>query len=143
VKQKPLLSRKETKTLLNTFKITIVTGMLSLTVAGWSLLARADMRQTVQGGSLLPGTKQVIAAQPSPTPHSATDSAQPTIGQAVTGLNIVQWTRDTAGDRIAIVMDDQGRLWYVMGSDVPRIEQGLQPQFRPQPVRVTTRSRSS
>jgi hypothetical protein len=55
----------------------------------------------------------------------------------------VQWTRDTAGDPIAIVMDNRGNLWYVMGSDVPRIEQGLQPQFQPQPVRVTTRSRSS
>jgi hypothetical protein len=143
VKQKPLLNRKETKTLLNTFKITIVTGMLSLTVAGWSLLARADMRQTLQGGSLLPGTKQVIAAQPTPTPHPATASTQPTAGQAVTRLNIVQWTRDTAGDRVAIVMDNQGRLWYVMGSDVPRIEKGLQPQFRPQPVRVTTHSRAS
>jgi hypothetical protein len=145
VKQKPLLNKKETRTLLNTFKITIVTGMLSLTVAGWSLLARADMRQTLQSGSLLPGTKQVIAAQPTPTstPHTATASTPATASQVVTRLNVVQWTRDTAGDRVAIVMDNQGRLWYVMGSDVPRIEKGLQPQFRPQPVRVTTHSRAS
>ena len=139
MKQKSLLNRKETETLLTTLKTTTVVGVLSLTIAGWSLLARADMRQTSQDAFLPPDTKQVIAAQPSPTPRSATDSAQ----RAATGLDIVQWTRDAAGDPVAIVMDDRGSLWYVMGSDVPRIEQGLQPQFQPQPVRVTTRSRSS
>jgi hypothetical protein len=139
VKQKPMLSRKETETLLTTLKTTTAVGVLSLTIAGWSLLARADMRQTAQDALPPPDTKQVIAVQPSPTPRSARDSTR----QAGTGLKIVQWTHDTAGDRIAIVMDDRGGLWYVMGSDVPRIEQGLQPQFQPQPVRVTTRSRSS
>ena len=139
MKQKSLLSRKETETLLTTLKTTTAVGVLSLTIAGWSLLAWADMRQTAQDALRPPDTKQVIAAQPSPTPGSATDSAR----RAATGLDIVQWTRDTAGDPIAIVMDNRGNLWYVMGSDVPRIEQGLQPQFRPQPVRVTTRSRSS
>jgi hypothetical protein len=51
--------------------------------------------------------------------------------------------QDNAGDQIAVVRDNRGTLWFVMGSDVPRIEAGQQPVYQPVPVRTTTRSRAS
>jgi len=42
-----------------------------------------------------------------------------------------------------VVRDRRGTLWYVMGSDVTRLEQGLSPLVQPQPVRITTRTRGS
>ncbi len=147
--KKPWLTRKETQTLLTTLKVTAATGVLSLTLAGWGLLARADMTHTAQtalaadspAGStaqLLP-TAAAVAAQPTPTAVTANASA----AQPAIHLNIVRWTSSTSGDSVAVVQDRRGRLWYVMGSDVPRIEQGLQSQFQPQLVQITTRTRSS
>ena len=49
-------------------------------------------------------------------------------------LDVVQWVQNQAGDNIAVVRDNQGVLWYVWGDDVPRIEQGLSPQYQPVPV---------
>ena len=49
-------------------------------------------------------------------------------------LDVVQWVQNQAGDNIAVVRDNQGILWYVWGDDVPRIEQGLSPQYQPVPV---------
>ena len=58
-------------------------------------------------------------------------------------LDVVQWVQNQAGDNIAVVRDNQGILWYVWGDDVPRIEQGLSPQYQPVPVNQVGRSRHS
>ena len=58
-------------------------------------------------------------------------------------LDVVQWVQNQAGDMIAVVRDNQGILWYVWGDDVPRIEQGLSPQYQPVPVNQSGRSRHS
>lgn len=58
-------------------------------------------------------------------------------------LDVVQWVQNQAGDNIAVVRDNQGVLWYVWGDDVPRIEQGLSPQYQPVPVNQVGRSRHS
>ncbi|MFN8467610.1 MAG: hypothetical protein U0X20_18770 [Caldilineaceae bacterium] len=58
-------------------------------------------------------------------------------------LDVVQWVQNQAGDMIAVVRDNQGILWYVWGDDVPRIEQGLSPQYQPVPVNQFGRSRHS
>ncbi len=58
-------------------------------------------------------------------------------------LDIVQWVKTNAGDPVAVVRDNRGVLWYVWGVDVPRIEQGLSPQYRPQPVNRVGRTRHS
>lgn len=58
-------------------------------------------------------------------------------------LDVVQWVQNQAGDTIAVVRDNQGVLWYVWGDDVPRIEQGLSPQYQPVPVNQFGRSRHS
>ena len=58
-------------------------------------------------------------------------------------LDVVQWVQNQAGDNIAVVRDNQGILWYVWGDDVPRIEQGLSPQYQPVPVNQFGRSRHS
>lgn len=134
--QKPLLNRKETKTLLNTLKVTTAAGVLSLTLTGWGLLAQSDLRHTAQAEPVANTT--LVAAVPLTLP-----TPTPIRSAAVTKLNIVKWARSTNGDPVAIVRDSRASLWYVMGSDVSRIEQGLQPQFQPQPVRVVTRTRSS
>jgi hypothetical protein len=149
---KPLLNRKETKTLLTTLKWTTVAGTLSLTVAGWSLLAQADAHNVAQAAPNQPvavvASRRPSASTPSaPTPPatSATSSGQArtSTSKQVARLDIVGWVRDRAGDRIAVVRDSRGTLWYVMGSDVPRLEQGLPPLVQPQPVQQVTRSRAS
>lgn len=134
---KPLLTRKETKTLLTTLKWTTVAGTLSLTMAGWSLLAQADAGNSAQAAA-----NQAIPATPT---ASATSSsrAQASVPRRVVNLNVVAWVRDSAGDPVAVVRDSRGTLWYVLGSDIPRLEQGLPPQVQPQPVQRVTRSRAS
>ena len=127
--QKPWLTRKETQTLLTTLKVTAAAGALSLTLAGWGLLAQADIKQAPQAalvknnpagsaGQLLPAPT-AVALQPTPTAVPA----QTTAAQPAVHLNIVRWTGSTGGDSVAVVQDRRGRLWYVMGSDLPRIEQ--------------------
>lgn len=137
-KRKPFLNRKQTQSLLNTLKIVTTTGALSLTIAGWSLLAQID------ANGVLGGAGQNVALNNS----NSTLVVRSSQGQAAndrpaTKLNVVQWVQDVAGNRVAVVQDRRGTLWYVMGSDVPRLEQGLSPQVRPQPVRTTTRTRAS
>ncbi len=146
---KPLLNRKETKTLLTTLKWTTVAGSLSLTIAGWSLLAQADAHNVAQAAPNQPvavvASRRPSASTPTAPTPPATSSGQAQTSaskQAVT-LDIVAWVRDRAGDRIAVVRDSRGTLWYVMGSDVPRLEQGLPPLVQPQPVQQVTRSRAS
>ena len=153
--KKPLLNRKQTQTLLKTLKVTTVAGTLSLTMAGWSLLAQADAGSAAQAASNQPPA--IAASQPptapatvirrptaTPTPSPVpSDPNQNSTQRQVVHLNIVSWVQDVNGNPVAIVRDSNGNLWYVMGSDVPRIEQGLSPQYQPQPVRQVTRSRAS
>ncbi len=134
---KPLLNRKETQTLLTTLKWTTIAGTLSLTMAGWSLLAQADAGNAAQAAA-----NQAIPTTPA---ASATSSsrAQASVPKRVVNVPVVAWVRDSAGDPVAVVRDSRGTLWYVMGSDVPRLEQGLPPLVRPQPVQQVTRTRAS
>ncbi len=153
-KQKPLLSREHTRTLLTTVKMTTVTGVLSLTLAGWGLLAKADAKKTASTAPTLPAQSlnravnvsnqpqrpakpsRQIAAAPTPTVTAAPTTAPTTAPAKTTAakikLNVVQWVNDSSGNRIAVVQDNRGNLWLVMGTDVPRIEQGLQPEYQPQ-----------
>ena len=153
-KRKPLLNRKETRTLLNTVRAVTTAGAISLTVAGWGLLAQYDARniaqakpnQTVAMAAPPPGSAfKPLASAPAstiPTPTNAPVAATPT-PQPAKRLNIVQWVQDASGSPVAVVQDRRGTLWYVMGSDVPRLEQGLAPLVQPQPVRMVSRSRAS
>lgn len=161
-RKKPYLNRKKTQTLLTTFKMVTTTGALSLTLAGWGLLANLDARQVVDQAAAnpvvavadRPATPVVVAAaQPTPTVSkavTATSKAVTATPKVVTAtpkqtikLNIVQWVQNTAGDPVAVVQDRRGALWYVMGSDVPRLEQGQAPLIQPQLVRISARTRAS
>ena len=51
IKRKPLLNRRETRTLLNTVKAVTTAGALSLTLAGWGLLAQLDAADIAQAQS--------------------------------------------------------------------------------------------
>ncbi len=145
-KKSPLLNRKETQTTLNTIKVITTAGAISMTFAGWGLLALIDARNSVNAQA---DPSVAIAAPPANSAAQVSNGASasaliPTpTPQPVTKLDIVQWGQDNAGDQIAVVRDSRGTLWYVMGSDVPRIEAGQQPVYQPQPVRTTTRSRAS
>ena len=153
-KRKPSLNRKDTQTLLKTLKLATTAGALSLTLAGWGLLAHIDATN-VQAA-----TRQdiaIVATRPTATPFAPasrqvpsgqTLSRQVPSGQAPTNrpvvkIKVVQWVQDMAGNSVAVVQDKRGALWYVMGSDVPRLEQGLPPLVQPQPVQITTRTRAS
>jgi hypothetical protein len=142
-KRKPLLNRKETQTLLTTLKIASTAGALSLTMAGWGLLAQLDATP-VQAAFTQDTT--VVAALPEsntkPVAAKLLPTAVPTARPGVR-LDITQWVQDVQGNKVAVVRDKRGTLWYVMGSDVPRLEQGLAPQIQPQPVQIRTRSRAS
>lgn len=138
VKRKPFLNRKQTQSLLNTLKIVTTTGALSLTIAGWSLLAQ------IEANGVLGGAGQNVALNnTNSTLVASSAQGQAANDRPATRLNVVQWVQDVAGNRVAMVQDRRGTLWYVMGNDVPRLEQGLSPQVRPQPVRTTTRTRAS
>jgi hypothetical protein len=144
VKRKLLLNRKETRTLLNTVKVVTAAGAFSLTVAGWGLLAELDVRNggnaqaNRSGAMVVPSADAATAAL-----DDAPTSARPPTPQPVKKLDIVQWVHDTSGNPVAVVRDVRGALWFVMGSDVPRLEQGQPPVFQPQLVQRTTRTRAS
>jgi hypothetical protein len=143
IKRKPLLNRKETQTLLITLKVASAAGALSLTLAGWGLLAQLDAHTTQAATGQ---TTTLVAALPNSGSKASSNRLLPTpmpTAQPVTRLDIVQWVQDVQGNSVAVVRDRRGTLWYVMGSDVPRIEQGLAPQVRPQPVQMVTHSRAS
>ena len=148
IKSKPLLNRKETQTLLTTLKATSVAGVLSLTLAGWGLLAQLDAtpaqaaftQQTALVAALPEPSTKVLNSKALPTPAP---TAPPTAAPSRNKLDIQQWVQDVQGNQVAVVRDRRGTLWFVMGSDVPRIEQGLAPQVQPQPVQMVTRSRAS
>ncbi len=148
-KKRPLLNRKDTQTTLNTIKVITTAGAISMTVAGWGLLALIDARNSVNAQAdpsvaiAAPPSGSGPAAQPSNNAPSNVPTAPTPTPQPANQLDIVQWVQDNAGDQIAVVRDNRGTLWYVMGSDVPRIEAGQQPEYQPVPVRTTTRSRAS
>ena len=148
-KRKPLLNRKETQTLLNTLKVTSTVGVLSLTLAGWGLLAQfetapaqaAFTQQTAQVAVLPDSSLKILNSKVSTTLAPTTSSSSSSSKKI--SLDIVQWVQDVRGNQVAVVRDKRGTLWYVMGSDVPRIEQGQAPQVQPQPVQRVTSSRAS
>lgn len=184
-KQKPFLNKKRTHAVLTAAKVTTITGVLSLTIAGWGLLAKTDLLKNATAGqsrpTITPVTRtfnasgvtaavnrasggerehegefddddegrritRAVAQAPTPTPTTiATPVPQTSAASAAKKftLNVVQWTQDNAGNRIAVVQDNRGNLWLVMGTDVPRIEQGLQPQYQPQLLQQFGRSRAS
>jgi hypothetical protein len=154
-RKKPFLNRKETKSLLTTLKLATTAGALSLTIAGWGLLAQLDSAQAATnqpvavvasvGTNNNTGTSSSISTggPNPPIPTSLPSTTQSATTQRVRHLDIVQWVQDVRGNKVAVVRDKRGALWYVMGSDVPRLEQGQAPLVQPQLVRVTTRTRAS
>ena len=86
------------------------------------------------------------AVNPAPTATPAVEAAENVSAGATTTkfkLDVVQWVQTNAGDSVAVVRDSRGVLWYVWGTDVPLIEQGLSPQYQPEPVNGRGRSRQS
>lgn len=151
-KRKPLLNRKEIQMLLTTLKVTTAAGALSLTMAGWGLLAQLNAPTTAQAAvnqktalvaDLPESSTKTLNSKVLPTPTSKVLPTPTPTAPPVTKLDIVQWVQDVRGNSVAVVRDRRGTLWYVMGSDVPRIEQGLSPQVQPQPVQMVTRTRAS
>lgn len=192
-------SSNDAKGLLSALRMTTTVGALSLTLAGWGLLARVDALAAAQtpqdsstgllgvapaaalptalpvsGASSTTGSTlglaraaAVSAARARPTAQAslpiaaatlpiaaATSTAAPTAAptdtpaptatpQTTIKLDVVQWVQTRAGDPVAVVRDRRNVLWYVWGPDVERIEQGLTPQYDPQPVDSVTRTRQS
>jgi hypothetical protein len=162
-------SRNDGKTLLSALKWTTTLGAVSLTLAGWGLLSQAEglnATKVGQGAALgiTPGaiaeavrataTVTTTAEAPAVTLPTATPTAAATLAAtntpAATGtparqvaVNVVQWVNNSNGEPIAVVKDNSGVLWYVWGPDVARMEQGLDPEYQPQPVNATGRSRGS
>jgi hypothetical protein len=159
-KQKPIITRRDSQTILTTMKMAATAGVLSLTLAGWGALAAKEAKsiavaqaaevQTIQTAAKA-AEEQPSLVQPTPTvPPTTSPFAADTVPtpEPVAQLDIVQWVQNRSGLPVAVVRDDQGRLWYVLGSDVDRIEQGLSPEVQPQLVqrqqqRTTTRTRHS
>ena len=140
--RKPLFNRKETQTLLTTLKMATAAGALSLTIGGWSLLAQLETRNIAHAAASQPiamvaSAPTITNLTPTPLPQQATPTRQKI------SLDIAEWVQDVAGDPVAVVRDRRGSLWYVMGDDVTRLEQGLSPLVQPQLVQITTRTRGS
>lgn len=93
MRKKSPLNRRETQTLLNTLKTTTIAGMMSLTIAGWGLLAWSD-GGTITEAALLPDTKNVAVAQMLPETVPTANAASPQqAARKTVKLNIVQTTR--------------------------------------------------
>ncbi len=88
-----------------------------------------------------PATAALPTATPT-APATATPAATATPEKLYT-LDVVQWTQNANGEDIATVRDANGTLWYIWGPDVDRIERGLDPEYQPQAVNATSRSRGS
>ena len=92
----------------------------------------------------LPTATPTAAATATPATVAVVAEAVPTATPVTKfKLNVVKWVSTQAGDPVAVVQDNSGVLWYVWGPDVTRIEQGLSPEYQPQPVNATGRSRAS
>jgi hypothetical protein len=140
--RKPLFNRKETQTLLTTLKMATTAGVLSLTIGGWSLLTQLETQTVLQANASQPSA--VVAALTDSTVSTAEQvSSQANPVRQKNSLDIVQWVKDISGKPVAVVRDRRGSLWYVLGSDVTRLEQGQSPRVRPQLVKTTTRTRAS
>jgi hypothetical protein len=135
-RSKPFLNRKETQSLLTTLKLATTAGALSLTIAGWGLLAQLDSAQAAANQSVAMVTSESSTLGRALAGPKLTE-------QGIKKLDVVQWVQDVQGRPVAVVRDRRGAFWYVMGSDVPRLEQGLSPQVQPQLVQVVTRTRAS
>lgn len=113
--------------------------------------AAAVLAAATQGAAAAPTVSATATGAPTDAPTNVpTDvpTQVPTMAPTDTPavkfkLDVVQWVQNQAGDNIAVVRDNQGVLWYVWGDDVPRIEQGLSPQYQPVPVNQVGRSRHS
>ena len=188
----------DTKSMLKALRTTTAIGAVSLTLAGWGVLSRAEATNAAQAALAVPVTNDASfasgslalapatmppAVQPTqtatadstatgaptaspptattiipstdkgaslPTPTttpttepSATPTQAPSAVKNTIRLNIVQWLQTTSGDKVAVVRDARGTLWYVWENDVTRIEQGLSPQHQPIPVNQRGRTRGS
>lgn len=130
-------------------------------VSGLIASAPADVSARSSAAAVLATPTRGAAAAPTDSPTATTAPTDvptnvptdvptdvPTVAPTATPevkfkLDVVQWVQNQAGDNIAVVRDNQGILWYVWGDDVPRIEQGLSPQYQPVPVNQFGRSRHS
>ncbi len=227
----PPSRKQESQTLLTAMKMTTTIGALSLTLAGWGLLSRAEAHNVAQAAQATPATLTAAQNLATPAPDAARVAAAPADGNRAnvrparsaaaasaeeegetsaveeTGasetasaaapasqpkaktratatplpkatatptplpkaptatdapasadapastpapsptplftLDVVQWVQTQDGRDVAVVRDNQGQLWYVMGTDIPRIENGQQPEFQPQPVNRSGRTRRS
>jgi hypothetical protein len=166
--------RNDPKTTMSLLKWTTTLSAVSLTLAGWGLLARAEavnaasLTQTpavnlalgsvantptldtsLAAAGVLATSKKAASAAPAAAPNTtAAPTAQATAiataaESAAARLDVVKWVQNQAGDKIAVVRDRQEILWYVWGDDLPRIEQGLSPEYQPIPVNQVGRSRHS
>lgn len=88
-------------------------------------------------------TEPAVVAEPSATAEPTAIPVPTATPEALFTLDIVQWTESQTGEPMAVVRDENGTLWYVLGTDVPLIEQGLDPTVEPQPVNSRGRSRGS
>jgi len=200
----PSTRKQNSNTLLTAMKMTTTIGAVSLTLAGWGLLSRAEAHNVAQAAQINPAGFASAAPGPSTVASVAVGSGPAPTGVALTAasagraptatalpratvtptalpqatvaptalpratvaptalpkmpatpdapapsptpvvkLDVVQWVQTQAGQKVAVVRDNQGTLWYVMGTDVPRIENGLQPEYQPQPVNGGGRTRRS
>ncbi len=115
------------------------TGVFGL---GTRVSSQAAARRTAT--AVLPTATPQVTATAVPAAAAVVAPADPTATPATKfKLNVVQWVTTQAGDPVAVVQDNSGVLWYVWGPDVTRIEQGLSPEYQPQPVNATGRSRAS
>ena len=162
-------NRSGAKTSLSNMKMMTAIGAVGLTLAGWGVLAQVEATSAAQLAQGLPATFSAPASagalQPalpasiapatptrsamagptgvpeaSPTAMAEAPAATPAVQFK---LDIVQWVKSTTGERVAVVRDARGMLWYMWGTDVPLIEQGLSPQYPPQAVNTQGRSRKS
>jgi len=85
----------------------------------------------------------LVAAEPTATAEPTPTPAPTATPEVLFTLDIVQWTESQTGEPMAVVQDENGTLWYVLGTDIPLIEQGLEPAMEPQPVNSRGRSRGS
>ncbi len=113
-----------------------------------AVVARASAERSPLTPVASSSTATVPAATPTDTPTvlptapTVPDTPIPT-ATPLFKLDVVQWLQTQAGDDVAVVRDNRGTLWYVMGTDIPLIEQGRQPVYQPQPVNGFARSRRS
>jgi hypothetical protein len=126
----------------------IVPGTITETVrATATTSAKPSATSTANAAAALPTATATVPATATPaataTPSATATAATTATPEKLYTLDIVQWTQNANSEEIAIVRDANGTLWYVWGPDVDRIERGLDPEYQPQAVNATSRSRGS